>query len=147
MKLTKAEKAMIGGMVERAEKYLSTSATADEITAQFLLLSGAMRLPKDMDSTSTAQAYMIALSGISSFAIRQSVFLIICGKAEGFNKTFMPTAPELAVFCRELEKNERERIKTAERLLEAEEEPAAHVVISDERFAELGKTIEKWKGM
>ena len=119
VKLYDGEISIINNAIFDANKYLLTPATADEIADQFSLLSGGMRLPKDMDSTSAAQAYTIALSGISSFAIRQSVFLIIRGKAEGFNKTFMPTAPELAAFCRELEKNERENIKGAERLIKA----------------------------
>ena len=119
MKLYDGEMSMINNAIFDANKYLLTPATADEIADQFSLLSGGMRLPKDMDSTSAAQAYTIALSGISSFAIRQSVFLIIRGKAEGFNKTFMPTAPELAAFCRKLEENEWENIKGAERLIKA----------------------------
>ena len=100
---------------------------------QFLLLSGGMRLPRDIDGESAAKSYMIALSGFSSFAIMQSVLLIIRGKAEGFNKTFMPTAPELAAFCEHIEKTEWLKIDTVERLLRAGEEEQNDVLIPETR--------------
>ena len=92
---------------------------------QFLVLSGGMKLAREMDGESAAKSYMLALSGRSSFAIYQSVFNIIRGKAEGFNKTFMPTAPELASYCEQLEASEWLKIDHVERLLRAEEEPAS----------------------
>lgn len=101
-----------------------------------------MRLPKDMDSENTAQAYMIALDGFSSFAIRQSIVNIIRGKAEGFNKTFMPAAPELAMYCEQLEQAQRLKIESVERRLSAPEEQASGASISAEKFDEL---IEKFK--
>ena len=100
---------------------------------QFLLLSGGMRLPRDIDGESAAKSYMIALSGFSSFAIMQSVLLIIRGKAEGFNKTFMPTAPELAAFCEHIEKTEWLKIDHVERLLRAGEEEQNDVLIPEAR--------------
>ena len=100
---------------------------------QFLLLSGGMRLPRDIDGESAAKSYMIALSGFSSVAIMQSVLLIIRGKAEGFNKTFMPTAPELAAFCEHIEKTEWLKIDTVERLLRAGEEEQNDVLIPEAR--------------
>ena len=100
---------------------------------QFLLLSGGMRLPRDLDGESAAKSYMIALSGFSSFAIMQSVLLIIRGKAEGFNKTFMPTAPELAAFCEHIEKTEWLKIDHVERLLRAGEEEPNDVLIPEAR--------------
>ena len=104
---------------------------------QFLLLSGGMRLPRDLDGESAAKSYMIALSGFSSFAIMQSVLLIIRGKAEGFNKTFMPTAPELAAFCEHIEKTEWLKIDTVERLLRAGEEEQNDALIPEAREEKL----------
>ncbi|WLT08086.1 hypothetical protein RAM19_08275 [Bartonella apihabitans] len=121
-KPTNAQIATIRHTLEDAKNTLLTKARSDEIMDQFLLLSGGMRLPRDLDGESAAKSYMIALSGFSSFAIMQSVLLIIRGKAEGFNKTFMPTAPELAAFCEHIEKTEWLKIDTVERLLRAGEE-------------------------
>ena len=131
-KPTNAQIATIRHTLEEAKNTLLKKARSDEIMDQFLLLSGGMRLPRDLDGESAAKSYMIALSGFSSFAIMQSVLLIIRGKAEGFNKTFMPTAPELAAFCEYIEKTEWLKIDTVERLLRAGEEPN-DVLIPEER--------------
>ena len=80
---------------------------------------------------------MIALDGYSSFAIRQSIVNIIRGEADGFNKTFMPAAPELATYCKQLEASEWLKIRTIERMIDAPEEQAAGEVISAAKFDEL----------
>lgn len=132
-KPTNAQIATIRHTLEDAKNTLLKKARSDEIMDQFLLLSGGMRLPRDIDGESAAKSYMIALSGFSSFAIMQSVLLIIRGKAEGFNKTFMPTAPELAAFCEHLEKTEWLKIDHVERLLRAGEEEPNDVLIPEAR--------------
>ncbi|MBI0141275.1 hypothetical protein H3U94_10380 [Bartonella sp. W8125] len=132
-KPTNAQIATIRHTLEDAKNTLLKKARSDEIMNQFLLLSGGMRLPRDLDGESAAKSYMIALSGFSSFAIMQSVLLIIRGKAEGFNKTFMPTAPELAAFCEHIEKTEWLKIDTVERLLRAGEEEQNDVLIPEAR--------------
>ena len=121
-------------------------ATTDEIAAQFALLSGAMRLPKDMDSENAAKAYMIALDGYSSFSIRHSIVNIIRGKAEGFNKTFMPAAPELATYCEQLEQGEWLKIRTIERMIDAPEEQASGDIISAAKFDELRANFKQAAG-
>ncbi|QHJ84246.1 MAG: hypothetical protein [Caudoviricetes sp.] len=136
-KPTNAQIATIRHTLEEAKNTLLKKARSDEIMDQFLLLSGGMRLPRDIDGESAAKSYMIALSGISSFAIRQSVLLIIRGKAEGFNKTFMPTAPELAAFCEHIEKTEWLKIDHVERLLRAGEEEPNDVLIPEAREEKL----------
>lgn len=132
-KPTNAQIATIRHTLEDAKNTLLKKARSDEIMDQFLLLSGGMRLPRDIDGESAAKSYMIALSGFSSFAIMQSVLLIIRGKAEGFNKTFMPTAPELAAFCEHIEKTEWLKIDHVERLLRAGEEEPNDVLIPKAR--------------
>ena len=132
-KPTCAQIATIRHTLEEAKNTLLKKARSDEIMDQFLLLSGGMRLPRDLDGESAAKSYMIALSGFSSFAIMQSVLLIIRGKAEGFNKTFMPTAPELAAFCEHIEKTEWLKIDHVERLLRAGEEEQNDVLIPEAR--------------
>lgn len=89
---------------------------------------------------------MIALDGYSSFAIRQSIVNIIRGKAEGFNKTFMPAAPELATYCEQLEQGEWLKIRTIERMIEAPEEQAAGDIISAAKFDELRKQFKQAAG-
>lgn len=132
-KPTNAQIATIRHTLEEAKNTLLKKARSDEIMDQFLLLSGGMRLPRDLDGESAAKSYMIALSGFCSFAIMQSVLLIIRGKAEGFNKTFMPTAPELAAFCEHIEKTEWLKIDHVERLLRAGEEEQNDVLIPEAR--------------
>lgn len=132
-KPTNAQIATIRHTLEEAKNTLLKKARSDEIMDQFLLLSGGMRLPRDIDGESAAKSYMIALSGFCSFAIMQSVLLIIRGKAEGFNKTFMPTAPELAAFCEHIEKTEWLKIDHVERLLRAGEEEPNDVLIPEAR--------------
>ena len=132
-KPTNAQIATIRHTLEDAKNTLLKKARSDEIMDQFLLLSGGMRLPRDLDGESAAKSYMIALSGFCSFAIMQSVLLIIRGKAEGFNKTFMPSAPELAAFCEHIEKTEWLKIDTVERLLRAGEEEQNDVLIPEAR--------------
>ena len=136
-KPTNAQIATIRHTVEETKTTLLKKARSDEIMDQFLLLSGGMRLPRDIDGESAAKSYMIALSGFSSFAIMQSVLLIIRGKAEGFNKTFMPTAPELAAFCEHIEKTEWLKIDHVERLLRAGEEEPNGVLIPEAREEKL----------
>ena len=136
-KPTNAQIATIRHTLEEAKNTLLKKARSDEIMDQFLLLSGGMRLPRDLDGESAAKSYMVALSGFSSFAIMQSVLLIIRGKAEGFNKTFMPTAPELAAFCEHIEKTEWLKIDHVERLLRAGEEEQNDVLIPEAREEKL----------
>ena len=136
-KPTNAQIATIRHTLEEAKNTLLKKARSDEIMDQFLLLSGGMRLPRDLDGESAAKSYMIALSGFCSFAIMQSVLLIIRGKAEGFNKTFMPTAPELAAFCEHIEKTEWLKIDHVERLLRAGEEEPNDVLIPEARKEKL----------
>lgn len=136
-KPTNAQIATIRHTLEETKTTLLKKARSDEIMDQFLLLSGGMRLPRDLDGESAAKSYMIALSGFSSFAIMQSVLLIIRGKAEGFNKTFMPTAPELAAFCEHIEKTEWLKIDHVERLLRAGEEDPNDVLIPEAREEKL----------
>ncbi|EJF91658.1 hypothetical protein [Bartonella tamiae] len=133
---------MIKKTLKEAQQLLLLPATVDEIAEQFSLLSGAMRLPKDMDSNSTAKAYMIALEGYSSFAVRKSVVDIIKGKAKGFNRTFMPSAPELSLYCESLEQSEHLKIKTVERIINAPEEEALIEIISDEKHQQLLKAFK-----
>lgn len=89
---------------------------------------------------------MIALNGYSSFAIRQSIVNIIRGKAEGFNKTFMPAAPELATYCEQLEASEWLKIRTIERMIDAPEEQAAGDIISAAKFDKLRKQFKQATG-
>lgn len=146
MKPTPSQMDTIKQTIEAAKQSLLLPATADEIAAQFSLLSGGMRLPKDMDSENAAQAYMIALDGFPSFAIRQSIVNIIRGKAEGFNKTFMPAAPELAMYCEQLEQAQWRKIESVERRLDAPEEQAGGASISAEKFDELREKFNQVKG-
>lgn len=127
-------------VASQAKELLSSPATESEIMEQFLLISGGMRLPKDMDNSSAAKAYLFAMSGFSSWAIRQSVASIIKGKAEGFSKTFMPAAPELAEYCEKLEYEIKWRADYIEKAMNAPEEKTVER-ISDERRAELEKQI------
>ncbi|MHC5307535.1 hypothetical protein [Bartonella sp. LJL80] len=113
---------------------------------QFYLLSGAMKLPRDMDGESVAKGYMIALEGCSSWSIRESVIRIIKGNADGFNKTFMPAAPELAAYCRELERLERSKIEAIKRRIKADEEQSPAESITAERFQELQGAINQYTG-
>lgn len=129
--------------LEDCRKLLSLQATGDEIAAQFNLLSGGMRLPKDMSSENAAAAYYIALSKFSSWAIKQSIFDLLSGEAEDFHKTFMPAAPELAAYCRKLEDRLLLKINRIEVLLSAPEEDAPIVEISSERMDQLNKQINQ----
>jgi len=113
---------------------------------QFSLLSGAMRLPKGMDGESAAKAYMIALEGLSSWSIRESIVRIIKGNAKGFNLTFMPAAPELAVYCKSLEKSEYQKIRAIERVLTAPEEKEPEAIISKDKHEIILNGLKQYSG-
>lgn len=89
---------------------------------------------------------MIALEGCSSWSIRESVIRIIKGNADGFNKTFMPAAPELAAYCKKLEEHEQHKIDAIRRYLKADEEQSPAESITAERFQELQGAINQYTG-
>lgn len=85
------------GFIEDA---LGQKASAEEIADAFRLLSGGMGA-KVSDAEYAAKAYLIALSMVSSYALREAVRLFLTGEGG----KFMPTAPEIAMKCSGIDSN------------------------------------------
>lgn len=65
-----------------------------------------MKTSVGMEAKSVAAAYLMALEGVSSAVLNLAVKNLMTGKApERFSQTFLPTAPELASYCDEIEKH------------------------------------------
>nr|WP_275065034.1 hypothetical protein [Bartonella sp. AU18XJBT] len=99
--LTQEEEVQVLQDCNRLQALLSRKVTVEHIEAAAYLLSG-LKIPANMDPNVIALNYSIALSDASEYALKQAVKDIICGKAKGFSKTFMPTGAELAEYCRNL---------------------------------------------
>ncbi len=99
--LTLEERSQVLQDCNRLHALLSRKVTVEHIEAVAYLLSG-LKIPANIDPNVIALNYSIALSDASEYALKQAVKDIICGKAKGLSKTFMPTGAELAEYCRNL---------------------------------------------
>ena len=133
-------------MLEEAQNLLSLRTTPADIAKIYTLLSGGMSTRKDSEVTISAQAYIDALSCRSSWAVNEAYTRIIQGEAKQLSKKFMPQAPELSQFCKEIEDNKQRQIKRVEAILTAPEEHPPAPVISQKRFLELQKQFNQSTG-
>ncbi|WP_019221599.1 hypothetical protein [Bartonella senegalensis] len=85
------------------EELVSRKVSADEISFAFRLLSSGMKTPKDMDHDFSALFYGMALESVSSVILQESIKRIARGEVEEISKVFMPSASELASYCKKLE--------------------------------------------
>ncbi len=99
--LTLEERSQVLQDCNRLQALLSRKVTVEHIEAAAYLLSG-LKIPANIDPNVIALNYSIALSDASEHTLKQAVKDIICGKAKGFSRTFMPTGAELAEYCRNL---------------------------------------------
>lgn len=122
MKPSPSETRLILELIAHMRRLLKTPVSIEEIEAQFALLAAGLKVQKGADSLNTAAAYLIAMEGFSSWAVRRTVRDILKGQAEGFSKTFMPSSAELAAYCAALQKKAAQHSIFLERLLAAKEE-------------------------
>ncbi|WP_330167788.1 hypothetical protein [Bartonella grahamii] len=97
---------------QQLEELVSKKASAHEISFAFRLLSSGMKIPKDMDHDFSALFYGMALESISSVILQESIKRFARGEVEEISKVFMPSASELASYCKKLELELLSKVKT-----------------------------------
>lgn len=103
-------------------------------------------MTKDNEAEITSQAYIDALACRSSWALNEAYTRIIQGEAKPLSQKFMPQAPELSQFCKEIEYSKQSQIKLIAAILAAPEEKAPEPAISQTRFLELRKQLNQFAG-
>lgn len=84
---------------------LSVPAATSDIEKCVRLLIGGMKMQAGVDEEAVAEAFSMALEDAKGPVLKLAVKNLIQGKApDRFSKTFLPSAPELSSYCRELEK-------------------------------------------
>lgn len=133
-------------ILEEAQNLLLLRVTPADIAKIYTLLSGGMAITKDNEAAISAQAYIDALSCRSSWAVNEAYTRIIQGEAKTLSQKFMPQAPELSQFCKEIEDRKQSQIKRIAAILAAPEEKAPEPAISQTRFLELRKLLNQFTG-
>lgn len=121
-KPTKEQIAKTRGMTAEVRSLLSPRVTPADVVRIFTLLSGGMAMNRDTDAAISAQSYTDALKSRSSWAVGEAYNLIITGEAKGMSLRFMPQAPELSQFCKDLEHSLLAKIDYIDGLFDAPEE-------------------------
>ena len=103
-------------------------------------------MAKDNEAEITLQAYVDALARRSSWALNEAYTRIIQGEAKPLSQKFMPQAPELSQFCKEIEDSKQCQIERIAAILAAPEEKAPEPAISRTRFLELRKQLNQFAG-
>lgn len=124
---------------------LSPRVTPADVIKIFTLLSGGMAMKRDNEAVISAQSYTDALESRSSWAVGEAYRLIITGEAKGINLTFMPQAPELSQFCKNLEQSLLAKVNYIEGVLNAPEDQQIEA-ISSEKYDKLISEIGQLKG-
>ncbi|MFT4347704.1 hypothetical protein [Bartonella ancashensis] len=107
--MTAEEEAKAFEIHRRIQELISIAADSEEIATALRLLAAGLKVQKNGDYDAYALAYSMALEGISSWALKKAVKQILCGKTEKFgeeeilSRTFFPSAPELVMYCQQLE--------------------------------------------
>lgn len=83
--------------------------------------------------THRVASYMIALDGFSARAITAAVRRVLRGEAEGLDRRFPPTAPQLAALCRDAESRDRQELALRRTQLERERNPPPREPTPEER--------------
>lgn len=133
-------------ILAEAQNSLSLRVTPADIAKIYTLLSGGMAMTKDNEAEITSQAYIDALACRSSWALNEAYTRIIQGEAKPLSQKFMPQAPELSQFCKEIEYSKQSQIKLIAAILAAPEEKAPEPAISQTRFLELRKQLNQFAG-
>lgn len=137
------EKAEITATIAGIRSGLSREVGTEDLRQSIRILVGGMKTSPGMEAKSVAAAYMMALDGVPSAVLNLAVKNLNNGKApDRFSKTFLPTAPELASYCDELEKHLTLLADTTERLLTLPEASPQAPEMTDEEAAERRKQIQ-----
>ncbi|AGF74121.1 hypothetical protein BAnh1_02340 [Bartonella australis AUST/NH1] len=131
----------------QARRALGSEATGTEFKELLQVLFGGMRLPRDVDSRQASGAYLLALTGVPSVIFRYAVTQILKGEVDDLHKTYAPTAPELAAYCKNLGEQMVSKITSIERILRAPEQQAVAPRISEEKFQLLSHQLKQMKVM
>ncbi|WP_336277131.1 hypothetical protein [Bartonella sp. CB178] len=78
-------------------------ASVEDIAEALDVLEGGLTMQKVSNAEARAKAYIVALNGISLWALLQAVKNLIRGEAKGMSTTFVPSCADLAQYCRDLE--------------------------------------------
>lgn len=144
---TEAERERALTAITEVRRSLSSPVTIDEIEASVRLLSAGLKAPANVDVEALAEAYSMALVDCRSAALRKATRMLMSGKAEGYSKTFMPSAPELSELCQKIERTALAAASLTERLLALPEErerevfSEEHCAAMRERIANLAKSM------
>lgn len=98
-------------------------ATEDEVTHAVALLSSGLKVSGRIDGGNVGLAYAMVLADVPGVILKQAVKAILTGKAEGMDRTFMPSAPDLLAYCEKLQRDLAAKVKMVEKMLSLPELP------------------------
>lgn len=120
MALSDKERSEMLAQKEFLETILADKATIEELSKVFRMLSSAMITINNVNTDNMCDAYLLALSGYSSWAIKKMLSNYLKGKTDSKDKRFLPSAPELSVHCDKLEMEVKKVFNILKNYLEME---------------------------
>jgi len=118
-------------------------ATEGEVIDAIGLLSSGLKVSGHVSGAGIGIAYAMALSDVPSQILKQATKNLLTGKAEGMDRTFMPSAPDLLAYCEKLHRDCLALCISTERLLALPEMPAPR----EEDPAEAAANIERARSL
>lgn len=107
---------------------LDTVVTEDEVKDAIGLLTSGLKLSGQASGAGIGRAYALVLSEVPSVILIKAVKNLLTGKAEGMDRTFMPSAPDLLAYCEKLHRDALALCTVTERLLSLPEAPASEPI-------------------
>lgn len=125
---------------------MQTSATDDELAENLDLLISGRKIANQADPTSLGRVYAMVLGDVPAAILKMAVANIIRGKADGIEKTFLPSTDVMLDYCERLQRDVLAKAAMVERMLHLPEQPAPAEPMSEaecqamrEKIAKLGK--------
>jgi len=103
---------------------MDTVATDDEILEAIDMLSAGLKVSGQVNGRGIGKVYSLVMADAPSAVLTRAVRDLVTGKAEGMDKTFMPSAPELREYLDRVKRDWLAMATMTERMLSLPEQPA-----------------------
>ena len=135
------ERTALGETIAAVRQAMAVEATENEIKDAIGLLTSGLKLSGQVSGHGVGLAYTMVLSEVPSAILKQAVKALLTGKAEGMDRTFMPSAPDLLAYCEKLQRDWLAMATMTERLLALPEQPDRPEPMSEEHCRAMREKI------
>lgn len=129
------ERTALSEHIRAVRQALDTVVTEDEVKDAISLLTSGLKLSGQVSGSGIGRAYALVLSDVPSAILKQAIKNLLTGKAEGMDRTFMPSAPDLLGYCEKLHRDCLALCSSTERLLSLPEAEPEEPISEEQRQA------------